>query len=197
MRLISLITAAILSISVAANDFDPLSASIEQNIAYPAVSAKTSPKLVAAMHSEGDKLAGQHFNVTYQRNGEVMVVTIPASQLFRPNAETLSAGADATLRTLLPAVRRFEDFKVLVAVHSDDTGDDTYSDALTAARANAIDEYFFNHLGQQGSEHIIPYGLGRDEALAGNNSMAGRAKNRRVEFYFVPTREFIAHAKRH
>lgn len=197
MRLLSLILSVVLCVvGVRGADFDPLDATIEQNIAYPPVPAKSSVAVSTAMRREGTALAAKHFNVSYKRNGEVISVVVPASQLFRPNDVNLSAGADATLRALQPMVARANDFKVIIAVHTDDTGDSVYSDSISSERVNAIESYYYERLGEAGSDHIIPYGLGRDEPLAGNNSMNGRAKNRRVEFLFVPTREFIAAVRR-
>ena len=196
MRILSLMMTVTLAISAYAADFDPLSVTIDRNMAYPEVPARASAKVAAAMRREAAPLMQAHFKVSFLRNGEVMLVTVTASQLFNSNATDLATGADATLRAILPTVARASDFKVLVAVHTDDTGDVVYSDSISSGRANAIDDYFYTRLGAAGSEHIIPYGLGRDEPLAGNNSMAGRAKNRRVEFYFVPTREYIEAARR-
>lgn len=43
---------------------------------------------------------------------------------------------------------------------------------------------------------MIPYGLGYDEPVAPNTGVANREKNRRVEIYFVPTKDFIDKARK-
>ncbi len=90
---------------------------------------------------------------------------------------------------------RSDNYKVVVAVHSDNTGDEMYADRLTSDRANAIDEYYFHASGDK-ETGIIPYGLGSDEPVAPNSGRANREKNRRVEIYFVPTAELIEKIKR-
>jgi len=187
--------ALVLSASAAApRDFDPLAAGIEENISYPAVPQKHREKVSAAMHSLERTLRELGYKTTRVRSGEVVLVTIPCSSLFAPNSIELKTKASGVLSQLLPYIRRSDNYKVIVAVHADNTGDAEYSDRLTADRANTVDDYFYRALGEQDSG-IIPYGLGGDEPLMPNHGIENRAMNRRVEIYFVPTRAFIDKAK--
>ncbi len=193
-----LLTALILlsvALPMRADDFDPLAASIDDNLRHPAVPAKASPAVVSAMGQLLRTLRNAGFSVQAVRGGEVVVVTIPASELFGPGATSLKDGAQAKLRPLLPYIQRTDNYKVILAAHSDNTGDELYNDRLTADRANAVDEFFFR-LNNSAETGIIPYGLGFDEPVAPNNSVADRAKNRRVEIYFVPTAEYIDKVKK-
>lgn len=178
-----------------ASDFDPESASIEENIQFPAVSEKHHNAVALRMNELKEDLKAAGYEVSLVRSGEVVMVTIPCSVLFSPNETSLSAKAASKLTALKQFVKRRSDFKVVVAVHSDDTGDATYADRLTADRANAIDEYFYKEDSHRDTG-IIPYGIGSDEPLADNHGRANRAKNRRVEFYFIPTQEFINKARK-
>lgn len=176
-----------------AEPFDPMGAEIEANIKHPPVSPKHSAAVAKAMHPVVKALEHAGYQVETVRNGEVVMVTIPCSRLFAPNSSTLLDGASDVLRALNPYVKESENFKTILAVHSDDTGDDAYCDRITSERANAIDEYFYTRNGQA-ETGIIPYGLGSDEPLKANTSIEGRAANRRVEIYLVPTETFIKHA---
>lgn len=181
----------VLSASAAApRDFDPLAAGIEENISYPAVPQKHREKVSAAMHSLERTLRELGYKTTRVRSGEVVLVTIPCSSLFAPNSIELKTKASGVLSQLLPYIRRSDNYKVIVAVHADNTGDAEYSDRLTADRANAVDEFFFSRNGNKDTG-IIPYGLGADEPVAPNTGVRNRAANRRVELYFVPTSTFI------
>jgi outer membrane protein OmpA-like peptidoglycan-associated protein len=84
-------------------------------------------------------------------------------------------------------------YKLLVVVHSDDAGDEAYSDRLTEERSNAIDEYFSETLGD--NLNLVPYGVGFDDPCASNNSIAGRKANRRVEVYIIPEKQTVEMAK--
>lgn len=176
-------------------DFDPETATIEENIRHPEVSEKHSKAVSALMAELRDKLKAAGFSTSLVRSGEVVLVTIPCSALFSPNETTLSAKGITKLAALKPFIARRQDFKVIIAAHTDNTGDDTYANRITADRANAIDEYFYKESGNI-ETGIIPYGIGADEPVADNHGYANRAKNRRIEFYFVPTAEFINKARK-
>lgn len=182
-------------VSLAALAFDPLSASIAENLATPAVKPKESPAVVAAMGNLQKALKNANYTADTTRSGEVVMVTIPCAELFAPNSGTLLPSAPQKLKGLVPYVKRTDNFKVIIAVHADDTGDDLYAEQITTDRANAVDEYFFSVMNEEDTG-IIPYGLGNDEPVAANTSVKNRAKNRRVEIYFVPTEDFIDKSKR-
>lgn len=199
MKLKRILATLLLAVSVAAsgadNNFDPFSANIEENIATPAVSAKASQAVVNAMSQLAKALRGAGYKVDAVRKGEVVLVTIPCVNLFSANSVELKKDASKRLSPLVPYIKRSDNFKVILAVHADDTGDDIYAERITADRANAIDEFFF----QANNRHdtgIIPYGLGADEPIAPNTGVGNRAKNRRVEIYFVPTQQLIDKARK-
>lgn len=123
--------------------------------------------------------------VTSLRDGEVMMVTVAADKLFAPNSPELKPSASAILDKFADIVKDPDDYKILVAVHTDDTGDDIYADNITGDRANAIDTYM-TALSGRDTINLIPYGLGRDEPLVDNNSIKARRTNRRIEIYIVP-----------
>ena len=165
---------------------DPFELEFEQNINTPEVPRKKLTAVKNNIESLHTQLKRDGFQVKKQRQGEVLVVTIPCERLFRANSTTLTDKG----KTLLGRLRLNDDtrgkYKVIIAVHTDNTGEDAYADNITATRANAIDDYIS---AQMAAADIptIPYGLGRDEQLTGNDSVKNRAKNRRAEFYIVPS----------
>lgn len=184
-----------MSFTAVCEDFDPLGAGIEENLRHPKVPNKAAAAVTSAMSQFVRTLRNQGLTVSAVREGQVVLVTIPAARLFAPNSTVLKEDAGAVLRTLMPYIKRPDNYKVIVAVHSDDTGDEQYNDTLTSERANAVDEFFFS-LNNNQETGIIPYGLGYDEPVAPNNSIEGRSWNRRVEIYFVPTQEYIDKIRR-
>mgnify|MGYP001508909142 CR=1 FL=1 len=195
-RCICLATGLLLSsqLSAAANDDDPYSVNIEQNLATPAVNAKHSVAVSNAMGLLTRTLRQAGFETQGVRKGEVTMVTIPCRDLFGPNSIEIKAKGKQLLSKLVPYIKRSDKYKVVMAVHADDTGDAIYAERITSDRANAIDEYFASALG--GESPVIPYGLGNDEPVAPNTGVANREKNRRVEIYFVPTKDFIDNARK-
>lgn len=181
-------------LSAAANDDDPYSVNIEQNLATPAVNAKHSVAVSNAMGLLTRTMRQAGFETQGVRKGEVTMVTIPCRDLFGPNSIEIKAKGKQLLSKLVPYIKRSDKYKVVMAVHADDTGDAIYAERITSDRANAIDEYFASALG--GESPVIPYGLGNDEPVAPNTGVANREKNRRVEIYFVPTKDFIDNARK-
>lgn len=128
------------------------------------------------------------------RNKEVLLITIPASQLFAPNDTVLRPSAS----TLLAPIKRYlkdpDMYRVLTVMHTDNTGSAEYRDHLTEQRSNAV----FNWFADQGAdtEFLFPYAFGDDMPLVENNSMSNREKNRRLEIYLVPGTKMLEQAKK-
>lgn len=174
-----------------AEDADVLQMDVDQNIAVPAVPAKAKTYVKTAMDQLRRHLAKNGIKASAIRGGEVLQVVVPCDSLFRPCSDELKPTAGKFLRNLGVVVREPGRYKVIVAVHADDTGDDDYADTLTIDRANSIDEYLWELSGQKDT-NVIPYGLGKDEFLEPlNNTRRARAANRRVEFFIVPDKVLL------
>lgn len=196
LRTIAVVMVAALTAGVAyaGNDDADEGMTLEENIATPAVPAKAKNAIVRHMERIGKTFAKQGIDVRYHRKGEVVEITIPCSQLFDANSTTLSHGAGKILRAFDALIKLPQLYKMIVVVHSDNTGSEQYSEQLTEERSEAIDDYMCDtHKGL--TLNLIPYGLGDDEPRASNNSIAGRAANRRVEFYIVPEKQTIEMAR--
>lgn len=172
------------------DDFDPFAASIEENINHPAVDAKKHDKVNASQVQLERALRKAGYQTERVRSGEVVLVTVPASSLFAANSTVLKESAVKVLRGLLPYVKLADNYKTVIAMHADNTGDTDYADSITADRAAAVDEFFYQNCGNK-ETGIIPYGLGNDEPVAPNSGVRNRAANRRLEVYFIPTAEYI------
>lgn len=73
--------------------------------------------------------------------------------------------------------------KVRVESYSDNSGDPAINEALTIARANVVKAYLIYK--GVGVHRLDAKGFGEAHAIASNETAAGRAKNRRVEFKIV------------
>ncbi len=159
--------------------------SIDDNLLSPEIPKKYVEPAREAMKSIGARMrnAGLTTDLS-ERNGLVLMVTVAAADMFEANSTDLSSKADKVLKLLLQYMRTPDKYKVLIAVHSDDTGSEEYLNDMTSQRADAILQWFAG----QGlpTDGIITYGLGYDEPLTTKPGRKERAKNRRVEFYFVP-----------
>lgn len=173
-----------------ADEADALELSIEDNLNTPRVPSKARTYVRTAMDQLRRSLIRQGYAAVLTRDGEVVEITIPCSDLFASCATELKPGGIKRLQGLGALAADDARYKLLIAVHSDDTGDEQYADSITAARANAIDDLLWQLSGRRDT-NTVPYGLGRDEPLQPNTSRAGRQANRRVEIYVVPDRGLL------
>lgn len=181
-------------LKAASPNVDPADLSFDENIEKPAVPKKAAPAIKLHMEQIRATLAKHNLKTETDRSGEVVVVTIPCSVLFAPNSTNLLPSGESFLRPFSRLLKYPTMYKVIIAVHSDNTGEAAYLDALTSDRAIAIDEFLIADSGTMGAS-VVPYGLSTDSPLNENRSIADRAANRRVEIYIVPNTDMIETAR--
>lgn len=128
------------------------------------------------------------------RNKEVLLITIPAASLFAPNDTVLRPDAAALLSPLKRYLKDPDMYRVLMVMHTDNTGSQLYRDNLTEERSKAVFDWFAD----QGADtnYLFPYAFGDDMPLVQNNSMSNRERNRRLEVYLVPGKKMLDQAKK-
>lgn len=168
--------------------------SLDENIASPVIGKKQSQAIVAYQKKRAEVLLSHHQNIETMRNGEVLVATIICDDLFAPNDTLLLPDAEKLLRPYSAFMKTPGMYKVLIVMHSDDTGSEEYTYRLTESRVNAI----YNQFEQMGADTsaLIPYAMGDTEPLQPNNSRLNRKNNRRLEIYLIPDHRMIEMAKR-
>ena len=173
-----------------AQEVDVLELNLDQNIATPEVPKKARNYVRTAMDQLRRHLVKSGFEVEMLREGEVIELTIPCADLFGAGAVELNKSASDRLRPLGIVAREPLKYKILVAVHTDDTGDEVYADSISAARANAIDDFLWQLSGNDDT-NVVPYGIGKDEPRVPNTTRVNRAINRRVEIFIVPDKKLF------
>lgn len=146
-----------------------------------------------------NRLTGKFNNIegcsieTY-RNKEVLLVTIPTRYLFAPNETILNEKASDFLTPLKRYLKIPDTYRVLLVVHTDNTGSPEYRDLITEERADSIFEWFE----EQGCDtsYLFPYAMGDDMPIYANDSQKNRDANRRLEVYLVPGKRMLEQAKR-
>lgn len=165
---------------------NPLDLTFAENLETPKLGAKGLADIKAHLLDLKNSLTRNGIDADLDRNGEIIVATIPCSALFAPNSTELKPAGKKTLATFQSFVKHPTMYKLVVAVHSDNSGDDEYSDALTAARADCVEAFLTSIPDRPAVCNVVPFGLGQDDPLNDNGSMKKREANRRVEIYVVP-----------
>lgn len=195
------------AIAIHADDFrDPyadydetvaLDMEIEENLATPVIQKPEKAPIVKYMTALAHQLK-QRYKVETMRAGEVVVVTIPSDDLFLPNDTLLSPDAPSIMRPLLPLFRDPDLFKLVYAVHTDNTGSQSYIEDLASARNQSIYAWLMDVAKVNPDLFIINYDMGDSRPLVNNDTRSNRALNRRIEFFLVPGPKLItlAHEKK-
>ena len=133
-------------------------------------------------------------NIEAFRKKEVILITIPAAVLFAPNSTDLSADASKYLNPIKRYMKDPDMFRVLLVMHTDNTGSSKYRDNITADRVDAVTAWFE----EQGADtsFTFSYAFGDESPLVPNTSYESRDKNRRLEVYLMPGAKMLEEAKK-
>lgn len=166
----------------------------EENIATPQVDRADKSRVKKYMGRLAEKIARQGYTVEMTRDDEVVIITVPVDKIFMPNDTLLSPQHGRYLNPLLQYLKDPEMFKLVFAVHSDNTGSETYNMDLSQRRVNSVYDWLLDNVNE--SLIIIPFAMGDTDPLETNMTRLGRAANRRVEFYLIPGPDLIIRARR-
>lgn len=110
------------------------------------------------------------------------IVNLSGDALFDVGSAAIRPGTEASLRNLLERVQQQGAVRSINIVgHTDSTGSASLNRELSLQRAVSVREFLI----QQGVDRalISVAGAGADRPVASNNTVAGRAENRRVELH--------------
>lgn len=193
LRLLLLVTTLACYLQGNAKKIDIYELSLDQNLATPEIKNKLKDAVQDFQYKQAVELIKQNYEVELTRDNEVIIVTIPAERLFASNDTVLAATGPAALKPMLRYLKNPGFYKLLLVMHSDDTGSKAYTVRLTRSRVNAVYDWFDTN---GDVDYIVPYALGSNDPLNANDSMEKRRKNRRLEIYIVPNDVMLEQAKR-
>jgi outer membrane protein OmpA-like peptidoglycan-associated protein len=130
-------------------------------------------------------------NVTFDENNPD---GSKAGVYFATNQASISANSLLALDKLEKIFKQYPETNILIEGHTDDVGADEYNVSLSEKRAKAVGD----HLKSAGiaSSRITVKWYGEAQPKAANNSDAGRAANRRVEFAITANEKMKEEAKK-
>lgn len=113
---------------------------------------------------------------------------------FEFGKSTLTSKAKGNLDKLVPVFKEYADTDIKIYGYTDSKGSDEFNLNLSKERAAAVK----NYLSSKGlvAARFISVGMGEADPIADNETDAGRAKNRRVEFAIVANEKMIEDAKK-
>ncbi|NND53495.1 MAG: OmpA family protein [Gammaproteobacteria bacterium] len=124
---------------------------------------------------------------------EAQVFTQGQNVLVRPIALVFPSGSSqietqyfAILRKVQDAIRVFPNSTIVVEGHTDSFGSDATNLKLSEDRANAVRTYLLANMQDLSADDLEAVGFGESRPVANNETVDGRAKNRRIDLVIRP-----------
>ncbi|UTW07154.1 OmpA family protein [Pseudomonas benzenivorans] len=130
-----------------------------------------------------EAIKGSHFEL--ERRESLLVVTAPVEGSFNPDRPHMLLPVTlGPISRLAKLVEHDKSMGVLILGHADSSGAATLNRELSHERARAFTAIF--RLSGLRQDRLLVKGLGADMPRAANDSVEGRALNRRVEILLTP-----------
>ncbi len=104
--------------------------------------------------------------------------------VFDPSKSTFKQESYAILNNVVDVMKRYPEYAMNIAGHTDSDGNDASNQKLSEARAKACYDYFVSK--GIDAKRMTHAGYGETKPVGSNATAAGKAKNRRVEFELTP-----------
>ncbi|MFT4605605.1 MAG: outer membrane protein OmpA-like peptidoglycan-associated protein [Rhodothermales bacterium] len=140
------------------------------------------------MDKQAEELEAQLEGAEVERVGEGILVTFDSAILFAVDSEELSHASKLQLAELAKSLTEFEGTEIVVAGHTDASGEEDYNLALSERRAQSAADYLLD--GGVAAERISTAAYGESQPVSENQTAAGRSANRRVEVAIYATDEY-------
>lgn len=113
------------------------------------------------------------------------IISLDSLSLFDVGKSVLKAGSNKVLINALVGIKAKPDWLIVVAGHTDNTGNDKSNQILSLKRAESVRDWM-RDTGDIPESCFAVQGYGEIRPLKSNDTEAGRAANRRVEISLVP-----------
>lgn len=129
-----------------------------------------------------------------ERVNEGIKVTMKENMVnFAFNSSELSSSAKTNLDKLAKVLVNNPDTNINIYGHTNNKGTDAYNMTLSEKRANSVVNYLASHGVKR--NRMFAKGMGESDPVATNETEAGRAENRRVEFAITANEKMIKDAQ--
>jgi len=109
----------------------------------------------------------------------VTTATLGGEALFATGSNELNESSKESLGNLVSQLAKFQEITAIDVVgHTDSTGQSTFNQLLSEARASSVEAFLASAYPDAA---ISSSGMGEDSPVATNSTSEGRAQNRRVE----------------
>jgi outer membrane protein OmpA-like peptidoglycan-associated protein len=159
-----------------------------------AVGGTTGAIIGHQMDKQAEEIAKTVPDAKVIRVGEGIVVEFSSNVLFGFDKSGLSADAKANLDKLVKVIDGYPDTDIEIQGHTDSKGSLAYNENLSVERASAVSNYLISK--KVAANRLTIVGYGETMPKYENDTEAGRAQNRRVEFLISANEKMRAEAEK-
>jgi len=134
-----------------------------------------------AVAGTGSGAARAPLEESLAKTGRVEIYSI----YFAFNSDEIREESEPTLHEIADVLRRHPDWKLAIEGHTDNIATDAYNLQLSQKRAAAVKNALVSKQGTAGAR-LTTAGLGESRPKDTNDTLEGRARNRRVELVRIP-----------
>lgn len=131
------------------------------------------------MDDQAEEMKQDISGAKIERVGEGIKITFDSGLLFDVNKAQLKAASMENLRNLAKILIKYKDTEILLEGHTDSDGSEDYNLNLSRSRAQSVSNYLAS-LDVDPTRFTI-MGYGEQQPIATNETVEGKAMNRRVE----------------
>ncbi len=139
------------------------------------------------MDNQAKELEKEVQGAKVQRVGEgedsKVNITFDSGFLFDFDSANLKEDTKINLDKLASILQKYPDTNIIIAGHTDSTGNSNYNMELSKKRANAVADYLVSKAVNPSRMTVNWYG--ETKPIASNDTKEGRAQNRRVEISII------------
>lgn len=118
------------------------------------------------------------------RQGDNLVLRMPSDVTFATNQSSIDARFLPVLADVARVLQEYDRSMVDVIGHTDSSGGDAINQPLSERRASSVASYLVNN--GVIAERLYVAGLSASQPIASNDTVDGKAQNRRVEILIRP-----------
>jgi outer membrane protein OmpA-like peptidoglycan-associated protein len=132
-----------------------------------------------------ERTAGTGIDVV--REGDELLLRMPSGITFATDQSAVQPQFRPTLDQVAQTLVEYPKTMIDVVGHTDSTGSEAYNQTLSERRARSVADYLASH--GVAPVRMATTGYGKMRPIASNETVEGRAENRRVEIKIVPAVE--------
>ncbi len=131
------------------------------------------------MDEQAEEIERDLEGATVERIGEGIKITFDSGLLFDVDKASLKPASKTNLNNLAVILNKYADTEILLEGHTDATGSEEHNLGLSRARSQSVANFLAGNSVMETRFTIMGYG--EEQPLASNDTVDGRAQNRRVE----------------